>query len=75
MCLLLMLIRTRSCKQAVGMMWNGQQPGGQTLFPLDDKHKSSANQTPASKVRGCHGPSPPFPWQVLTSLYLLPIGC
>ncbi|KAM6392646.1 inner centromere protein-like [Pluvialis apricaria] len=41
-------IWTRSYKQAMGVMWTGQQPGGQTLFPLDDKHKSSPNQTPAS---------------------------
>uniref|UniRef100_A0A8C3PII1 Inner centromere protein ARK-binding domain-containing protein n=1 Tax=Calidris pygmaea TaxID=425635 RepID=A0A8C3PII1_9CHAR len=41
-------VRTRNYKQAMGAIWNGQQQGGQTLSPLDDKHKSSANQTPAS---------------------------
>ncbi|XP_075281844.1 inner centromere protein-like [Opisthocomus hoazin] len=41
-------IWTRSCKQAMGIMWNGQQPGGRTLSPLDDKQKSSANKTPPS---------------------------
>ncbi|XP_074442948.1 inner centromere protein A-like [Larus michahellis] len=41
-------IWTRSYKQAMGAIWNRQQPGGQTLCPLDEKHKSSANQTPAS---------------------------
>ncbi|KAM9278479.1 inner centromere protein-like [Morus bassanus] len=45
----------RSYKQAMGIIRNGQQPGGCTLSPLDDKHKNSANQTllsssPASKV-------------------------
>ncbi|XP_074951438.1 inner centromere protein-like isoform X2 [Phalacrocorax aristotelis] len=45
----------RSYKQAMGIIQNGQQPGGQTLSPLDDKHKNSANQnlsssSPASKV-------------------------
>ncbi|XP_068255492.1 inner centromere protein-like [Nyctibius grandis] len=40
-------IWTRSCKQAMGVLWNGQQPGGHTLSPVDDKHKSSANQTPS----------------------------
>ncbi|KAM6115085.1 inner centromere protein-like [Pterocles gutturalis] len=48
-------IWTRSRQQAMGAGWNGQQPGGRTLSPLDDKHKNSANQTPspsspASKV-------------------------
>ncbi|XP_072720555.1 inner centromere protein A-like [Ciconia boyciana] len=48
-------IWTRSYKQAMGVIWNGQQPGGHTLSPLDDKHKNSANQippssSPASKV-------------------------
>ncbi|XP_074004733.1 inner centromere protein-like [Numenius arquata] len=42
------ILRTRNYKQAMGAIWNGQQQGGQTLSPLDDKHKSSANQTPAS---------------------------
>ncbi|XP_009461936.1 PREDICTED: LOW QUALITY PROTEIN: inner centromere protein-like [Nipponia nippon] len=41
-------IWTRSYKQAMGVIWNGQQPGGHTLSPLGDKHKSSANQTPPS---------------------------
>ncbi|KAM9266960.1 inner centromere protein-like [Cariama cristata] len=41
-------MRTRSYKQALGVVWNGQQPGGHTLSPLDDKQKNSANQTPAS---------------------------
>ncbi|PKU38138.1 inner centromere [Limosa lapponica baueri] len=41
-------IWTRNYKQAMGTTWNGQQQGGQTLSPLDNKHKSSANQTPAS---------------------------
>ncbi|XP_014796120.1 PREDICTED: inner centromere protein-like [Calidris pugnax] len=41
-------IWTRTYKQAMGTIWNGQQQGGQTLSPLDDKHKSSANQAPAS---------------------------
>ncbi|KAM9606740.1 inner centromere protein-like isoform 2-T4 [Morphnus guianensis] len=48
-------IWTRSCKQAMGVIWNGQQPGGHTLSPWNDKHKNSANQaapssSPASKV-------------------------
>ncbi|KAM6067897.1 inner centromere protein-like isoform 2-T2 [Theristicus caerulescens] len=41
-------IWTRSYKQAMGVIWNGQQPGGHTLSPSDDKHKNSANQTPPS---------------------------
>ncbi|KAM6309027.1 inner centromere protein-like [Aegotheles albertisi] len=40
--------RTRSYKQAMGVIWSGQQPGGRTLSPLEDKHKSPANQTPPS---------------------------
>ncbi|XP_010566336.1 PREDICTED: inner centromere protein-like [Haliaeetus leucocephalus] len=48
-------IWTRSCKQAMGVIWNGQQPGGHALSPWNDKHKNSANQaapssSPASKV-------------------------
>ncbi|XP_074774737.1 inner centromere protein-like [Athene noctua] len=41
-------IWTRSYKQAMGVTWNGQQPGNHALSPLDDKHKNSANQTPPS---------------------------
>ncbi|XP_075357499.1 inner centromere protein-like [Mycteria americana] len=41
-------IWTRSYKQAMGVIWNGQQPGAHTLSPLDDKHKNSANQVPPS---------------------------
>ncbi|XP_075019826.1 inner centromere protein-like [Calonectris borealis] len=41
-------IWTRSCKAAVGVIRNGQQPGGHILSPLGDKHKNSANQTPPS---------------------------
>ncbi|XP_019329897.1 PREDICTED: inner centromere protein [Aptenodytes forsteri] len=41
-------IWTRSYKQAMGVTWNEQQPGGRTLSPLDDKHKDSANQSPSS---------------------------
>eukprot|EP00076_Gallus_gallus_P009741 XP_004941582.1 inner centromere protein isoform X2 [Gallus gallus] len=48
-------IWTRSYKQAMGVIWNGQHPGGGARSPLDDKHMNSANQTPptaspASKV-------------------------
>ncbi|XP_062432357.1 inner centromere protein A-like [Rhea pennata] len=48
-------VRTRSCKQAMGVTWDRQQPGGRALSPLEDKHVNSANQTvssasPASKV-------------------------
>nr|XP_009681897.1 PREDICTED: inner centromere protein-like [Struthio camelus australis] len=48
-------IWTRSYKQAMGVMWDGQQQGGRALSPLDDKCLNSANQTassasPASKV-------------------------
>ncbi|KAJ7420787.1 inner centromere protein-like protein [Willisornis vidua] len=47
--------RTRSYKQALGILRHGQQSGGQALSPLDDKHKTLANQvlsspSPASKV-------------------------
>ncbi|KAM6256279.1 inner centromere protein-like isoform 2-T2 [Spheniscus humboldti] len=41
-------IWTRSYKQAMGVTWNEQQPGGRTLSPLDDKHKDSTNQSPSS---------------------------
>ncbi|XP_072193976.1 inner centromere protein-like isoform X2 [Excalfactoria chinensis] len=48
-------IWTRSCKQAMGVIWNRQHPGGGARSPLDDKHVNFANQTPpfaspASKV-------------------------
>ncbi|XP_015719188.1 inner centromere protein-like isoform X2 [Coturnix japonica] len=39
---------TRSCKQAMGVIWNRQHPGGGARSPLDDKHVNSANQTPPS---------------------------
>ncbi|XP_040465117.1 inner centromere protein-like isoform X2 [Falco naumanni] len=45
-------IRTRSCKRAVDVTQNGQQPGGHTLPPSGDK-QNSADQTsssPASKM-------------------------
>ncbi|KAM4777397.1 inner centromere protein-like isoform 2-T2 [Cyanocitta cristata] len=38
----------RGCKQALGVLWHGQQPGGQPFSPLDEKHKASANQAPSS---------------------------
>ncbi|XP_021257976.1 inner centromere protein-like isoform X2 [Numida meleagris] len=41
-------IWTRSYKQAMGVIWNGQHPGGCAQSPLDDKHVNSANQTPPS---------------------------
>ncbi|XP_009081981.1 PREDICTED: inner centromere protein-like, partial [Acanthisitta chloris] len=46
---------TRGYRQALGVLWHGQQPGRQALSPLEDKHKTSANQaplasSPASKV-------------------------
>ncbi|XP_071895206.1 inner centromere protein A isoform X3 [Anas platyrhynchos] len=46
-------IWTRSCKQRMGIVRNGQQPGGRA--PLEDKHINSTNQalhsaSPASKV-------------------------
>ncbi|KAM9191325.1 inner centromere protein-like [Mergus octosetaceus] len=46
-------IWTRSCKQRMGIVRNGQQPGGHA--PLEDKHVNSTNQaphsaSPASKV-------------------------
>ncbi|XP_071415661.1 inner centromere protein-like isoform X2 [Pithys albifrons albifrons] len=48
-------IWTRGYKQALGILRHGQQSGGQALSPLDDKHKTLANQvlsspSPASKV-------------------------
>ncbi|KAM6274446.1 inner centromere protein A-like [Porphyrio hochstetteri] len=48
-------IWTRSCKQAMGVLWNRQQLGKGHNLPSDDKHKNSANRTPppcspASKV-------------------------
>ncbi|XP_066854151.1 inner centromere protein-like isoform X3 [Anser cygnoides] len=46
-------IWTRSCKQRMSIVRNGQQPGGRV--PLEDKHVNSTNQaphsaSPASKV-------------------------
>lgn len=41
-------IRTRSRKQAMGGAWNGQRPGAQAPSPLDDQHRSAADQTPPS---------------------------
>ncbi|XP_064516010.1 inner centromere protein-like [Pseudopipra pipra] len=41
-------IWTRGYKQALGVLWHGQQPGGQALSPLDGKHKTSASQAPSS---------------------------
>ncbi|OXB59733.1 hypothetical protein ASZ78_012654 [Callipepla squamata] len=41
-------IWTRSYKQAMGVIWNGQHPEGGAQSPLDDKHVNSANQTPPS---------------------------
>ncbi|XP_066043240.1 inner centromere protein-like isoform X2 [Chamaea fasciata] len=38
----------KGCKQALGALWQGQQAGGQLLSPLDEKHKTSANQAPSS---------------------------
>ncbi|XP_005046543.2 PREDICTED: inner centromere protein-like isoform X1 [Ficedula albicollis] len=45
----------KGCKQALGVLWHGQQTGGRVLSPLDEKHKTSANQalsspSPASKA-------------------------
>lgn len=47
----------KGCKQALGALWQGQQMGGRALSPLDEKLKTSANQSPsspspASKVSG-----------------------
>ncbi|XP_040414429.1 inner centromere protein-like isoform X4 [Cygnus olor] len=39
-------IWTRSCKQRMGVVRNGQQPGGRA--PLEDKHVNSTNQAPRS---------------------------
>ncbi|XP_069713057.1 inner centromere protein A-like [Phaenicophaeus curvirostris] len=39
---------TRSYKQAMGALWNGQQPGAHTLSPVDEKQKNSSNQAPPS---------------------------
>ncbi|XP_053925151.1 inner centromere protein-like isoform X2 [Cuculus canorus] len=38
---------TRSYKQAMGALWNGQQSGAHTLSPVDEKQNSS-NQAPPS---------------------------
>ncbi|KAL9849332.1 inner centromere protein-like [Geothlypis trichas] len=38
----------KGCKQALGVLWHGQQMGGRVLSPLDEKHKTLANQAPAS---------------------------
>ncbi|KAF4797579.1 inner centromere protein-like protein [Turdus rufiventris] len=38
----------KGCKQALGVLWHGQQTGGRVLSPLDVKHKTSANQAPSS---------------------------
>ncbi|KAF2979159.1 hypothetical protein EK904_006886 [Melospiza melodia maxima] len=38
----------KGCKQALGVLWHGQQTGGRVLSPLDEKHKTLANQAPAS---------------------------
>lgn len=40
--------RMKGCKQALGVLWHGQQMGGRVLSPLDEKHKTLANQAPAS---------------------------
>lgn len=54
----------------MGALWSGQQVGGQTLSPSDDKQMNSEKRMPpssssASKVSGHHGPSclslPPYP--------------
>ncbi|KAI1232684.1 Inner centromere protein, partial [Lamprotornis superbus] len=47
--------RMKGCKQALGVLWHRQQTGSQVLSPLDEKHKTSANQalsspSPASKA-------------------------
>ncbi|XP_058685386.1 inner centromere protein-like isoform X1 [Poecile atricapillus] len=47
----------KGCKQALGVLWQGQHTGGRPLSPLDEKLKTSANQapsspSPASKVSG-----------------------
>nr|XP_030129498.3 inner centromere protein isoform X1 [Taeniopygia guttata] len=38
----------KGCKQALGVLWQRQQMGVRTLSPLDEKHKTLANQTPSS---------------------------
>ncbi|XP_065491995.1 inner centromere protein-like [Caloenas nicobarica] len=38
----------RSCKQAMGALWSGQQVGSQTLSPWDDKQMNSENRMPPS---------------------------
>ncbi|XP_064281783.1 inner centromere protein-like isoform X1 [Passer domesticus] len=38
----------KGCKQALGVLWHGQQTGGKVLSPLDEKHKSLANQAPST---------------------------
>ncbi|XP_053835650.1 inner centromere protein-like isoform X2 [Vidua macroura] len=38
----------KGCKQALGVLWHGQQMGTRALSPLDEKHKTLANQAPSS---------------------------
>ncbi|XP_014113277.1 PREDICTED: inner centromere protein-like [Pseudopodoces humilis] len=38
----------KGCKQALGVLWQGQHTGGRPLSPLDEKLKTSANQAPSS---------------------------
>ncbi|RLV97218.1 hypothetical protein DV515_00011989 [Chloebia gouldiae] len=38
----------KGCKQALGVLWQRQQAGVRTLSPLDEKHKTLANQVPSS---------------------------
>ncbi|XP_014734152.1 PREDICTED: inner centromere protein A-like [Sturnus vulgaris] len=38
----------KGCKQALGVLWHGQQTGSRVLSPLDEKQKTSANQAPSS---------------------------
>ncbi|XP_068050551.1 inner centromere protein-like [Anomalospiza imberbis] len=38
----------KGCKQALGVLWHGQQTGARALSPLDEKHKTLANQAPSS---------------------------
>ncbi|OWK57556.1 Inner centromere protein [Lonchura striata] len=40
--------RMKGCKQALGVLWQRQQTGFRTLSPLDEKHKTLANQAPSS---------------------------
>ncbi|KAK2525293.1 inner centromere protein A-like [Columba guinea] len=42
------LVWVRSCKQAMGALWSGQQAGVQTLSPSDDKQMNSENRMPPS---------------------------